>query len=317
MSEPAPEALVAGPEARGERLDRYLALRRPDLSRARVQALIDAGDVRVDGVGTRASYRLKGGESIAVHVPPPMDPAPQPEDIPLRVLYEDPRLLVVDKDAGLAMHPGAGRPSGTLVNALLHHVVDLSGIGGELRPGLVHRLDKGTSGLVLVAKDDATHRLLAAQFAARSVHKEYLAIVLGRPPLAAGRIERAIGRDPVHRKRMKVDAPRGRHAISEWKVERWLDVAALMRVRILTGRTHQIRVHMASIGHPVAGDGLYGARVNPGCKRPEARAAVAALDRPALHATRLRFIHPDGREMAFESPLPDDLRRLLAALEER
>lgn len=313
----APDTLTAEPDAEGQRLDRYLAARRPDLSRARIQVLIDGGEVLVDGDRRRPSHRLRGGETIAVHVPPPVEATPRPEDIPLRVLHEDAHLLVVDKDAGLAMHPGAGRASGTLVNALLHHVEDLSGIGGELRPGLVHRLDKGTSGLVLVAKDDASHRFLAAQFADRSVRKEYLAVVLGQPKTAAGRVERPIGRDPVHRKKMKVDAPRARYAASEWSVERRLDGAALLRVRIFTGRTHQIRVHLASIGHPVAGDHLYGARSRPACRRAEARAALDALERPALHATRLCFTHPDGRSLEFESPLPADLRRLLAALEER
>jgi 23S rRNA pseudouridine1911/1915/1917 synthase len=312
-----PDTLTAAPDAAGRRLDRYLAARRSDLSRARIQVLIDGGEVLVDGARTRPSHRLRGGETIAIHVPPPVEATPRPEDIPLRVLHEDACLLVVHKDAGLAMHPGAGRASGTLVNALLHHVEDLSGIGGELRPGLVHRLDKGTSGLVLVAKDDASHRFLAAQFADRSVRKEYLAVVLGQPKAAAGRIERPIGRDPVHRKKMKVDAPRARHATSEWTVERRLDGAALVRVRILTGRTHQIRVHLASIGHPVAGDRLYGARAGARSRRDEAQAALEALERPALHATRLRFIHPDGRTLEFESPLPADLQRLVAALEER
>jgi 23S rRNA pseudouridine1911/1915/1917 synthase len=307
--------LTVGAGEAGERLDRWLAGRFADLSRARLQALIEEGAVRVDGRSVRASSRVKAGQSVEVTVPAPAPAVPQPEDIPLRVVYEDRHLLVVDKAAGLVVHPGAGTAAGTLVNALLHRVKDLSGIGGVLRPGIVHRLDRGTSGLLVVAKDDATHRALARQFASRTVDKEYLAVVLGRPRRATGTIEAAIGRDPVHRKRMSVCAPRGRGARTSYTVAETLDGSALLRVQIHTGRTHQIRVHLASIGHPVAGDAVYGGRKLAATGSVRLRDAVAALDRPALHAARLTFTHPaNGERVSFESPLPGDLATLLDQL---
>ena len=269
----------------------------------------------MDGQAARASARVKPGQTVTVTVPAPVPAVPQPEDIPLRVLHEDPHLLVLDKPAGLVVHPGAGTASGTLVNALLHRVKDLSGVGGVLRPGIVHRLDRGTSGLMVVAKDDATHQALARQFASRTVEKEYLAVVLGRPRRPSGTVDAAIGRDPVHRKRMSVRAPHGRAARTTWTVAETLDGAALLRVRIHTGRTHQIRVHLASVGHPVAGDTVYGGRKLAAGASTRLREAVAALERPALHAARLTFVHPaDGRRLQLESPLPDDLVRLLAQL---
>jgi 23S rRNA pseudouridine1911/1915/1917 synthase len=240
---------------------------------------------------------------------------PAPEDIPLRVVYEDAHLLVVEKPAGLVVHPGAGQAQGTLVNALLHLVKDLSGVGGVLRPGIVHRLDRGTSGLLVVAKDDETHRALVRQFAGRTVEKEYLAIVHGLPQPPTGTIARPIGRDPVHRQKMSVRAVRGRAARSDYAVIEALDGASLVRIRIHTGRTHQIRVHLASLGHPVAGDPVYGGTRNPSCRRPGARAALLGLGRPALHAARLSFAHPaTGERLAFESPLPQDLSEVLEAL---
>jgi 23S rRNA pseudouridine1911/1915/1917 synthase len=305
---------VEGSEA-GARLDVWLARRLSDLSRARVQALMAEGAVRLDGKAARPSLRVRGGEEVTVEIPEAAPPSVAAEDVPLAVVYEDRSLLVVDKPAGMTVHPGAGRPAGTLVNALLHHVRDLSGVGGVLRPGIVHRLDRGTSGLMVVAKDDETHRALAAQFASRSVEKEYLAIVHGVPRRREGVIEAAIGRDPVHRQKMSVRAPRGRAARSRYTVVEALDGAALLRVRIHTGRTHQIRVHLASLGHPVAGDATYGGRRAPSSRGPAAREALAGLDRPALHAARLAFTHPASAErMGFESPLPEDLDRLLRAL---
>ena len=301
----------------GERLDRWLAAVMPDLSRARLQAIITAGGVLVDGRVARPSVRLKTGQAISVRLPAPQPAVPLPEDIPLSVIYEDAHLLVVDKPAGLVVHPGAGRATGTLVNALLHRIRDLSGIGGVVRPGIVHRLDRGTSGLLVVAKDDASHLALSRQFAGRTVEKEYLAVVLGVPRAAAGTIDVPIGRDPVHRKRMSARAPRGRAARSTYRVVEALDGAALLRVRIATGRTHQIRVHLAAVGHPVAGDPTYGGQRRPASRRPEARAALEALSRPALHAAHLAFSHPaSGERVSFSSPLPADLEVLLAALRE-
>jgi 23S rRNA pseudouridine1911/1915/1917 synthase len=299
----------------GERLDAFLARRLPELSRARYQALILSGHVQLDGHQARASARLRAGQRIQLEVPPPAPAAPGPEALPLDVVYEDPALLVVDKPAGLVVHPAAGRATGTLVNALLHHASGLSGVGGVLRPGIVHRLDRGTSGLLVVAKSDAAHRALARQFAGRSVEKRYLAVVLGVPRPARGAIDRPIGRDPVHRRRMSVRAPRVRSARSEYEVVEAFDGAALVTVRILTGRTHQIRVHLASLGHPVAGDATYGGTRTPPARRAASRAALAAVDRPALHAARLAFDHPTtGARLAFESPLPADIAGLLAAL---
>ena len=240
---------------------------------------------------------------------------PQPEDIELAVVHEDVHLIVVNKPAGLVVHPGAGTAGGTLVNALLGHVRDLSGVGGVLRPGIVHRLDKGTSGLLVVAKDDEAHRALVRQFAGRTVEKEYLALVLGLPAQASGQVDAPIGRDPVHRQKMSVRAPRGREARTSWTVEERFDGAALLRVRIHTGRTHQIRVHLASIGHPVAGDPVYGGTRTPSSRRAGAREALLSLARPALHAARLAFTHPvTGHRLAFSAPLPPDLVAVLDRL---
>ena len=307
--------LVADAEAAGLRLDVWLARRLPSLSRARLQALVEEGRVRVDGAATRASARLREGQAVSVELPAPLPAEPRPEDIPLTIVHEDSHLLVIDKPAGLVVHPGAGTASGTLVNALLKHVSDLSGIGGVLRPGIVHRLDRGTSGLIVVAKDDQTHRSLVEQFAGRSVEKEYLALVLGVPPRPRGEIEAPIGRDPVHRKRMSVRAPRGRAARTSWAIEEAFDGAALLRVRIHTGRTHQIRVHLASIGHPVAGDALYGGTRTPSSARPAARDALRSLERPALHSASLAFTHPArGERVLFRSPLAPEILAVLKRL---
>jgi 23S rRNA pseudouridine1911/1915/1917 synthase len=315
MAGPSPQVLTVDDASSGRRLDAWLAAQRTDLSRARIQALIEEGLVTLDGRPARASARLKSGQTIALVVPPAAPAVPQPEDLPLTVLYQDPHLLVLDKPAGLVVHPGAGRASGTLVNALLHHVRDLSGVGGVLRPGIVHRLDRGTSGLMVVAKDDATHRDLARQFAGRTVQKEYLAVVSGVPAQRQGRIDAAIGRDPVHRQRMSVRPTGGRAASSTYTVLEALDGCALVRVAIHSGRTHQIRVHMASIGHPVVADTLYGGARVPSCRHARSREALQRLTRPALHAAQLAFIHPaTGERLLFTSPLPADIETLLAAL---
>jgi len=303
--------------AAGSRLDVWLARSLPSLSRARLQALIEQGHVLLDGAPARASTRLREGQGVFVQVPAPVPAEPRPEDIPLSVLHQDARLLVVDKPAGLVVHPGAGVASGTLVNALLRHVKDLSGVGGVLRPGIVHRLDRGTSGLMVVAKDDETHRALARQFASRSVEKEYLALVHGVPAPARGSLDAPIGRDPVHRRRMSVRAPHGRDARTSWAVEEAFDGAALLRVRIHTGRTHQIRVHLASLGHPVVADPVYGGTRTPSSRRGAARELLRAFTRPALHAARLAFRHPaTGERLAFAAPLPADLASLLDRLRE-
>jgi 23S rRNA pseudouridine1911/1915/1917 synthase len=299
----------------GQRLDAWLARMLPDLSRARIQALIGEGAVTVDGASSRPSSRLRDGQRVTVSVPEPRAAVPQAEDIGLVVVHEDAHLLVVNKPAGLVVHPGAGTPSGTLVNALLHHVRDLSGIGGVLRPGIVHRLDRGTSGLMVVAKSDDAHRGLAAQFASRGVSKEYLAVVHGVPTPRSGTIDAPIGRHPVQRKKMSTSAPRGRAARSSYTVEEALDGASLLRVRIHTGRTHQIRVHLASLGHPIVGDGTYGGGRAPSSSSAVARAAIAAFPRPALHAAALAFDHPvTGQRLSLEAPLPEDIAGLVSVL---
>jgi 23S rRNA pseudouridine1911/1915/1917 synthase len=310
-----PIRLQVEAEDGGRRLDSWLARRVPALSRARVQALIAAGQVLLDGRRSRPAARLRSGQTVTLVIPEAAVAQPRPEPIPLSIVYEDTHVLVVDKPAGLVVHPGAGRSSGTLVNALLHHISDLSGVGGVLRPGIVHRLDRGTSGLLVVAKDDASHRALARQFASRSVEKEYLALVLGVPARAGGEITAPIGRDPVRRKTMSVRATRGREARTGWSLAEAFDGAALLRVRLFTGRTHQIRVHLASLGHPVAGDAAYGGTRTPPSRSVPHREALASLARPALHATRLAFDHPvSGERVAFESHLPEDLATVIERL---
>jgi len=302
------------PDAEGTRLDRFLVSVIGDRSRSQIQRLIDAGHVQVGGRAAKANQAVRPGQDVAIHIPEPVDATPRPETLPLRIVYEDRDLVVVDKPAGMVVHPAAGHDSGTLVNALLHHVTDLSGIGGEKRPGIVHRLDRGTSGLMVVAKNDAAHDELSRQFHDREVEKEYIALVWCVVQ-AGRRIDAPIGRDPVQRKKMSARARRSRSAVTRIVRADVLNPAlTLARVAIQTGRTHQIRVHLSAIGHPVVGDALYGGvrRRVPGDLR-----AVTHLDRPFLHAARLAFTHPgDGRRMEFESPLPEDLQRVLDELQE-
>jgi 23S rRNA pseudouridine1911/1915/1917 synthase len=302
MTEPAPPALrfAAEPDDAGKRLDQLLRERLPRYSRSRLQEWIRAGRVQVDGRIRRPSYLLRAREIVDV-VPAELAPLrATPEEIPLAVLYEDDDLVAVDKPAGMVVHAGAGVHSGTLVNALLHRFGALSQVGGDLRPGIVHRLDRYTSGVLLVAKNDAAHRRLAAQFAARQVEKLYLALVHGHMQGDSGRIERPIARDPVRRTRMTARLESGRAAWSEWQVLRRLDGFTFLSVRIGTGRTHQIRVHLSSIGHPVAGDTLYGAPAKVEGKPP--------LNRFFLHSYRIRFRSPStGAEIAVVSPLPREL----------
>jgi 23S rRNA pseudouridine1911/1915/1917 synthase len=313
----APEktSLTVAEAAAGERLDRWLAQELRELSRARLQALILAGQVRVNDRAVRPSSRLRPGDKVVVTIPKPTPATPQAEPIPITIVHQDAQLLVVDKPAGLVVHPGAGVAGGTLVNALLHHVPDLSGVGGVLRPGIVHRLDRGTSGLLVVAKDDRTHRALTRQLSQRSVLKEYRAIVLGVPRDRHGTVTAPIGRHPVQRKKMAIRKEGGREAITQYEVLEALHAAALLGVRIHTGRTHQIRVHLSWIGHPVAGDTTYGGTRTAASGRGAVQDALAALTRPALHAARLAFDHPEtGQRMVFESPLPRDLMELLERL---
>lgn len=291
----------------GKRLDQLLHQRLPEFSRSRIQQWIGNGHVLVNGLASRPSYPVRAGDSIAVEpaAPPPLHASP--EAIPLNILYEDDDLVAVDKPAGMVVHAGAGVHEGTLVNALLHRFAALSGVGGALRPGIVHRLDRFTSGVLLVAKNDAAHQHLAAQFSGRQVEKIYLALVHGRVARESGRIDRPIARDPAHRTRMTARLASGRAAWSEYRVLRRFDRFTLLEVKIGTGRTHQIRVHLSSLGHPVAGDKIYGAPALPPGTLP--------LDRYFLHAHSIRFQRPaNGEEIRLTSPLPLELERWMAAL---
>src|SRR6266487_3582112 len=277
------------------RLDRVLATQLPEYSRSRLQQLILAGFVRVNGITTRPSHLVRAGDEIELTEPPVEKIENQPEPIPLEILFEDKDLIVINKSAGLVVHPGAGHRSGTLVNALLHHCPTLSGIGGKERPGIVHRLDKETSGCLVVAKNDGAHRELSRQFAERRVEKIYLAIVAGKLRKAAGVIEEKIGRHPVHRQRMSVASARGRSAKTDYRVVCSGDQASLVECRLYSGRTHQIRVHLHHLGHPVLGDKVYAAHL------------AKNFPRHMLHAWKLGFRHPrSGESKSFEAPLPDD-----------
>ena len=282
----------------GSRLDTYVAERCPDLSRSHAQRLIDEGLVTVNGRHAKPSHLLRVGDAVEVRLPEPQPLDLEAEAIPLNIVYEDADLLVVDKPAGMTVHPAPGHARHTLVNALLAHCTDLAGVGGVLRPGIVHRLDKDTSGLLLVAKNDRTHADLSRQLKERRVEKKYLALVRGRLDQPDGVIEGAIGRDPRQRKRMGI-IEGGRPAKTGYHVRRYLDGLTYVEITLFTGRTHQIRVHFAAIGHPVVGDAVYG---DPS----------PLVGRQFLHAYRIGFRHPaDGRALVFESPLPDDLQQAL------
>ena len=324
MTDPtAPESRTVTAAESGTRLDRVLAAALADLSRTRIQALIQ--DARVTSGGetiTDASYRVKQGQTFTVSVPPTADTAVRPQAIALDVRYEDADLLVVDKPAGLVVHPGPGRPDSTLVNALLAHCGDsLSGIGGVKRPGIVHRLDKDTSGLIVIAKNDAAHRALSRQFSQRTIDRLYQAVAWGVPVPPAGRIEGNIGRHPRQRKKMTVlSGARGKPAVTRYKVaRRFGDKASLLECRLETGRTHQIRVHLAHIGHPLIGDPVYGRRTPARMKGvpDETAAQLRSFPRQALHAAVIGFDHPiTEKRLKFTSSYPHDIQQLIKSLEE-
>ena len=298
----------------GARLDHYITAVLPERSRSQIQRLIRDGHIRLNQRLVRASHGVHAGDIIDLEIPAPVPSTPVPEALPISIVHDDPDLVVVDKPAGMVVHPAVGHAGGTLVNALLHHVTGLSGIGGEQRPGIVHRLDRGTSGVMVVAKHDAAHAELSRQFADREVEKEYVVLVWGL--LNTGRrIDAPLGRDPVNRQKMSTRARRARSAVTRVTGTERLRGLTLAKVAIATGRQHQIRVHLNSIGHPVVGDAVYG-----GVRRHLAadHRVLGTLDRPFLHAYRLAFTHPrDGRRVEFTAPLPDNLQTIIDELRER
>jgi 23S rRNA pseudouridine1911/1915/1917 synthase len=321
MTEPLDAAAhrqIVVPEQDGLRLDKFLAV--PGLSRSRLKVLIETGHVRRNGATiSEASHPVKTGESWEVRVPPPVPAEPVAQDLPLSIVHEDEDLIVIDKPAGLVVHPAAGNPDGTLVNALIAHCgASLRGVGGVARPGIVHRIDKDTSGLLVVAKHDAAHAGLAAQFADHSVERLYTAFCWGLPSPLSGRIEGAIGRDAGNRKRMAVVKGGGKAAVTHYRVVQGFGTAAArLELRLETGRTHQIRVHLTHMGHPLLGDPVYGrpTQARRASLAPAARDLAATLNRQALHAATLGFEHPvKGGFLRFESPLPADLAILGGAL---
>jgi 23S rRNA pseudouridine1911/1915/1917 synthase len=311
---PETRRLEAGESLVGLRVDKALAEAFPDLSRSRIRNLIDAGAARVNDRRPKASARMRLGDTLSIAVPAATPSALLPEKADLDILYEDASLLVVNKPAGVVVHPGAGVARGTLAAALLEHCGTLSQVGGVTRPGIVHRLDRGTSGLLVVAKNDQAHRALSAQFKGRTVTKIYAAICLGSPRPARGSLTLPIGRDPRNRKRMAV-LKEGRAAHTDYEVTETLGPASVIRLRLHTGRTHQIRVHLAALKCPLVGDVFYGASAFASRAPEGVRELLAAFPRPALHAQVLGFEHPaSGRAMRFEAPWPEDLERLRSLL---
>ncbi len=316
---PDPETFVVKARMQGKRIDAYLAGRFPDYSRSVVQKVIDASAVEVNGQVVKASYRVRLGDEIRVWLPDLGDDAPTPEDIPLSIVYEDEAFVVVDKPPGMVVHPAKGHWSGTLVNALQFHFDRLSSVGGDERPGIVHRLDRDTTGLLIVAKDDRAHRALASQFEARTIKKEYLAIVSGVMSRDSDYIERPIGPHPTHREKMAIRLPEdgGKVAVTFYEVLERFRSHTLVRCHPQTGRTHQIRVHLNHLGHPIIADKLYAGRdrltlaeVVPGEASDE-----VLIDRQALHAHQLRLTHPvSGQPLHFSAPIPGDFMRVLEAL---
>jgi len=302
----SPQVFEKTVEIPGKRLDAWLAESEPEHSRARWQALIKEGLVTVNDTTMKPNHKLRTADRIQWTIPEPVSSEVLPENIPLNILFEDKHIIAINKPAGLVVHPAAGNADGTLVNALLHHCADLAGIGGEKRPGIVHRLDKDTSGVMVVAKTEQAMAELARQFKARETEKEYLAIVRGIPKPTSGRIETTIGRHKIHRKKMAVNVKNGRSAVSNYRVAEKLKNSALVRVRIETGRTHQIRVHMAFLKHPILGDKLY-ARPQP--------ADPLWPNRQMLHAAKLSITHPNTHErLCFTPPLPADMDAALEKL---
>ena len=299
------EPVVFTAEEKGQRLDVFVVERFPELSRSHVQKLIEQGNVLVDGMVRKANYKLRGGEAVQVTVPQAEPISVEPEDIPLDILYEDKDIIVVNKARGMVVHPASGVYSGTLVNALLYHCRDLSGINGEIRPGIVHRLDKDTSGVMVCAKNDTAHLDLAEQIRTKTAHRTYWAIVHGNIKEEAGIIKGDIGRHPTDRKKMAIVRENGKPAVTHFKVLERFGEYTLVECKLETGRTHQIRVHMTSIGHPLVNDPKYGPK----------KSSPFAINGQALHSLQLTLTHPVTKEeMTFTAPLPTDMEKILTGL---
>lgn len=297
------------------RLDALIAKRIPELSRSYAAELIRSGRITIGGAAHKAGYRVRTGEIVNGTIPAPDPIDLVASDLPLEILHEDADIIVVNKSAGMVVHPAAGHATDTLVNALLHHCADLAGIGGKARPGIVHRLDKDTSGILVVAKNDEAQINLSEQFKARTVSKTYLAVVGGVPSGSSGHIDLPLGRHPRDRKKMSTTTRKGREAITLWRVKERYTAAALLEIDLKTGRTHQIRVHCAAMGHPVLGDSVYGrnkALRQPVRGKPALMRIVSAVQRQMLHAARLSFRHPvSGEQLTFEAPMPRDMTALV------
>ena len=300
------------PHETGLRLDIYMSVKDPALSRSQAKRMVDEGYVWVNRINPKVGYRLKVGDIVSIRKRDLKADRVLPQDIPLAIVYEDPHIIVINKPADIVVHPAAGNNQGTLVNALLFHCTDLSGIGGVLRPGIVHRLDKNTSGLLVVAKSDEAHRELSRQFKQHEVRKIYKVLVYGDPKEDKGIIDEPVGRHPTERKKMSTRSRRGKNALTHWRVLERYGFATLLEVTIKTGRTHQIRVHLTAAGYPVVGDSIYGSpkRANA-VDNPILRAKLKAMKRQVLHAAEIGFVHPvTHQDMVFSSPLPNDIENL-------